>query len=302
MKKYAVICFLIFHALQIEAQCGGVEITHILSSDSIDNGRPCKPYNLFPFYKNNRDSCLLCVCNKYTNNCKYYRYFSKENSVVLIDTIAKHHSDKYTDSLYSLTMSSLFPQKDSIIAKVASGDSQLVSTIKKIMDLLKQGIPFSVNENGTIAYKDEMNNCITIWNGTINLHLEDSKNADVFTWTTDTTLIFSIPHLEDEHGTISYTLLVYDVCHHKYFPVIASKMFDFYDCYNNDVFYLNTDLQLCKAALQKNETNYSLDSIEILTFNKLYNMEIYGLFKLPTEKQYLMIGYDDYYLFQIGNY
>ena len=104
MKKYAIICLLIFHALQIEAQCSGVEITHILSSDSIDNGRPCKPYNLFPFYKNNRDSCLLCVCNKYTNNCKYYRYFSKENSVVLIDAIAKHHSDKYTDSLYSLTM------------------------------------------------------------------------------------------------------------------------------------------------------------------------------------------------------
>ena len=198
-------------------------------------------------------------------------------------------------------MSSLFPQRDSIIAKVASGDSQFVSTINKSMNLLRQGIPFSVNENSTIAYKDEMNNCITIWNGTSNLHLRDSKNVNKFTWVTDTTLIFSILHLEDEHGTISYTLLVYDVFHHTYFPVIASKMFDFYDCYNNDVFYLNTDLQLCKAALQKNETNYSLDSIEILTLKNLYNMEIYGLFKLPTEKQFLMIGYDDYYLFQISD-
>ena len=198
-------------------------------------------------------------------------------------------------------MSSLFPQRDSIIAKVASGDSQFVSTINKSMSLLKQGIPFSVNKNSTIAYKDEMNNCITIWNGTSNLHLKDSKNVDKFTWITDTTLIFSTPHLEDEHGTISYTLLVYDVSHRTCFPVIASKMLDFYDCYNNDVFYLNTDLQLCKAALQKNETNYSLDSIEILTLNNLYNMEIYGLFKLPTEKQFLMIGYDDYYLFQISD-
>ncbi len=302
MKKYAIICLLLFHALQIEAQPIGVEITHILSSDSIDNGRPCKPYNLFPFYKNNRDSCLLCVCNKYINNCKYYRYLSKENYVVIIDTIAKHHSDKYTDSLYSLTMSCLFPQRDSIIAKEASGDSQFVFTIKKSMYLLKQGIQFSVNENGAIAYKDEMDNCITIWNRTSNLPIGDSKNVDEFTWITDTTLIFSIPHLEDEHGTISYTLFVYDVFHHTCFPVIASKMFDFYDYYNDNVFYLNTDLQLCKAALQKNETNYSLDSIEILTLNKLYNMGIYGLFKLPTEKQFLMIGYDDYYLFQIGNY
>ncbi len=61
-------------------------------------------------------------------------------------------------------------------------------------------------------------------------------------------------------------------------------------------------MQLCKAVLQKNESNYSLNAIEFLTANQLYNMEIYGLFKLPVKGQFIMIGNDDYYLFQIhGN-
>lgn len=285
---------------QISAQSGDVKTTHILTSDSVDKGKPCCYYNLFPFFSDNRDTCILCAYNKYLNIYKYYKYVSSDKTLTLICTNNKLYEDGHADSLNNLMRDYFLYQRNSINAQDTPTESLFVSTINMSIDLLKQRISFSVNARNMVAYKDEITNCIMLWYPTYFTYVENSKDVDKFTWISDTTLLYSIPHLEDEHGTISYTLHVYDILHSQSFPVISDKLFNYFDYYDNEIFFMNADLQLCKAVLQKNENSYSLNAIEFLTANQLYNMEIYGLFKLPVKRQFIMIGNDDYYLFQLN--
>jgi len=297
----AILCFI----SPLFCQNQNFSIKHIVSSDSIDNGKPCSHYNLFPYFMDQREKCILQCDNNYYKRKKIYSYKTGKHSAEYICTlncdspIHELYVGFNNDTLYYIIGDSCYGLLHNTEKIMLSNTSK--NLLKQILSLqlIENKVAFAINGNNILAYSDMSESCISFWSDTTITTRKITNSGGRFFWISDSLLLYAIPHLEDEHGTFFYELLIFNLYNESSLPLISEKIYEIYDFYNGKMYFLNSDLELCETEIIKKENGFAFNNTKTVTDFNLYNWQIYGLYKLPQKGNFLIIGADDYYLFQI---